>query len=711
MKTARLSRVALAVVVLLLVAVSAWAETITVLNPSFEEPVLTSGSGIYVTPTSWSKGGECGMWYVGQAGSPGAVMPSAANGTQALWSNGGYLYQVLGATLQSNTLYTLTIDAGKREISFGSPVTVSLGYGSTYGANTLTPCAPSFVIPASLTWTHWTVKFQTGANPAGLGQALRVDLNMNSSQPMLDNIALTAEPVANTDTLTIMNPSFEDPVSTDSYTKPANGWTWVSGDGGTVNKSTMGAIYSAIADGNQAIWANGGACYQVLTATLKPSMVYTLKGRVCARTDVGFGSADIKLGTGGTYGTNTLTATTTDCSVPATGTSSIWTVTYVTGEHPTGMNEQIRIDINLTGSQPYCDSVELTAAPVSNMGALTILNPSFESPAGVASLGTKPTSWTMSAGGDSGMVNTNMGSQYRMIQDGAQAIWANDGFAYQVLAATVHPNTFYTLTVSALARTDVGFGTAAAIKLGYGSTYGTNYLIPSSIDCRVPNVGTLSDWTMTFKTDGSTARPGEFLRVDLNLSGVQPLFDNVRLTAGPLPLETYDINILNAGFEDPVAVSSPNTKPTGWTWRSGDGGVANKSDAIFSAIPEGNQAVWANEGSCYQVLSTTLRRNKRYILTAYALARTDYPFGTTASIGLGYGSTYGSNLLEVTSAVCPVPAQGVATRWVMRFASGTNEAGLGEPLRVDLNLNGYQPYLDDLHLEMERPKGTLIGIW
>ncbi|MDD5706379.1 MAG: hypothetical protein PHR35_10660 [Kiritimatiellae bacterium] len=533
-------------IVWLLAASGGQAGAISILNPSFESPAMTSASGTYLTPTSWSKGGECGMWFLGQAGGPGINMTSVPDGNQALWSNGGYFYQVLDTSLQANTLYTMTIHAGKRsDVGFGSSASIRLGYGSVYGTNVLTAVAVRCPTPLSRAWTNWSVKFVTGTNPAGLGQPLRVDLNMGGSQPLFDNVQLTADPVTNTGTLMIDNPSFEEPVSTSVNMRPSIGWTWAVGIDGGVANTNMGSIYSAIRDGSQALWGNNSGLYQIIAATLCPNMVYTLTARVCARTDQGFGTtASVKLGYGSSYGSNLLTQATTDCAIPALGTSSIWKIVFVSGATPAGLDEPLRVDINLSGVQPYFDSVALTAEPVSNEGNLLIINGSFESPTPLANadnaygLRATPALWTKT-GAESGMFALGMtvgtGDHVASVPDGSQGIWANGGAFYQTIPATLQANMRYTLTAYAGARDDLGFKTAVygpvTINLGYGNTYGVNYLTPVSTNFPTPGYGQWKLWTAKYVTGSSPVGLEQPLRVELNTAAVQPLFDHVQLLA------------------------------------------------------------------------------------------------------------------------------------------------------------------------------------
>jgi hypothetical protein len=210
--------VALSVVVVSMSAILAQADTIAIQNPSFESPTpltdLDDVTGLHATPTSWTKAAEggsvwCGIFNLSQTQGPGPNVASIPDGIQAIWSNeGGYFYQVLDATLQANTNYTLTAYAGARSdlgfVAYGSSGTINLGYGSAHGANLLTAASSNCSVPSNGGWNLWTVTFATGANPAGLGENLRVEINMNGTQQLFDDIHLTASTVPEPSTLVLM---------------------------------------------------------------------------------------------------------------------------------------------------------------------------------------------------------------------------------------------------------------------------------------------------------------------------------------------------------------------------------------------------------------------------------------------------------------------------------------------------------------------------
>ena len=173
---------------------------------------------------------------------------------------------------------------------------------------------------------------------------------------------------------------------------------------------------------------------------------------------------------------------------------------------------------------------------------LTVANHSFESPDignGSSTTGSDPTSWQHTGSDSMGIIDRNSGGYSTAVDptpdtDGEQLAWSNGGDFYQVLAATLAANTMYDVYVDVGDRTDAGFP-GANIRLGYGSTYGSNLLTADTIVKPTPTSEWL-EWHYTFTTGASPAGEGEALRIELeNPGGAQALFDNVRITSTAIP--------------------------------------------------------------------------------------------------------------------------------------------------------------------------------
>jgi hypothetical protein len=190
----------LSLAVLLVFAMSgslACAAEITVLNSGFESPAGVASGTQDAMPDSWT---QYGSW-AGLANVSGMDIAAPPDATsQAFWANAAPVaagsFQVLTETLSANMLYTLTVDVGHRSgVDFGSGA-INLGYGATQGANLLTAATISNSTPEAGQWTTWTSTFVTAANPAGLGELLRVEVGATGGvQTLFDNVRLTSAAV------------------------------------------------------------------------------------------------------------------------------------------------------------------------------------------------------------------------------------------------------------------------------------------------------------------------------------------------------------------------------------------------------------------------------------------------------------------------------------------------------------------------------------
>ena len=161
-------------------------------------------STVSVTPTGWRVSGAV-PWSLGQVtrakGSafsgvigPG---PSVAD-DQAHWANRAdtFLYQVLSTPLAAYTTYVLTVDLGDRtDTAFPAGTVIRLGYGDVAGRSLLTPISVTNALPPNGGWTTWENVYDTGSNPAGLGQPLRIELISGGQQVWFDNVRFETVPI------------------------------------------------------------------------------------------------------------------------------------------------------------------------------------------------------------------------------------------------------------------------------------------------------------------------------------------------------------------------------------------------------------------------------------------------------------------------------------------------------------------------------------
>jgi hypothetical protein len=201
------------------------ADTITVLNPSFEDQVFSTGTGTtypYGSITDWtattaSSDGLNGD--VGDSGAFGVYNPTTVsypggvpNGVNVAFlqgvANSVSISQTLSATLQANDTYTLTAFEGLRDDTGvlapglgcnGSNITLEAG-GTVLNSlrNEITDTCPS----TTGVFQEFTVTFNSaGVAPALLGQNLEIVLTANGSGSIFEPSEIDFDEVALSDTL------------------------------------------------------------------------------------------------------------------------------------------------------------------------------------------------------------------------------------------------------------------------------------------------------------------------------------------------------------------------------------------------------------------------------------------------------------------------------------------------------------------------------
>jgi hypothetical protein len=171
------------------------AANITIVNPSFEVDVFSQGGYFNAPPSGWTDvqaNGLVGPWFPA-AGFFNTPAPDGDNILFVGYGSPGEASQNLSALLQADTTYTLSFYVGARlDLPF-SPYTVSLT------ANGVTLASDSGGNPTSGNFVARSFSFTTGANPAGEGTALGIDVyasGLGSSQADFDAFSLTADPAS-----------------------------------------------------------------------------------------------------------------------------------------------------------------------------------------------------------------------------------------------------------------------------------------------------------------------------------------------------------------------------------------------------------------------------------------------------------------------------------------------------------------------------------
>jgi len=106
----------------------------------------------------------------------------------------------------------------------------------------------------------------------------------------------------------------------------------------------------------------------------------------------------------------------------------------------------------------------------------------------------------------------------------------------------------------------------------------------------------------------------------------------------------------------------------------------------------------ANDGGIYQQLSAILEPDMTYVLSADVTERNGFTYENDASLGLGFGSLYGTNLLTPDSIVEPAPTSGGPWQsWSRTYTTTPETVGVGSYIRIDLN-SGWQVMFDNIQL-------------
>jgi hypothetical protein len=171
----------------------ATAVSIPILNPTFDGDGLScgAGAGCYENgATGWLCGPNSGVAKFSTLQYP-AAPPSgifvAAIGDSSVT---GSIFQTLGANIEANTTYILTLSVGARaDYPFtGYQAVLLAGNVPLASRNAATPVGGTFVTDA--------VVYESGANPPQSGQPLQILVrSMGTGQVNIAAVSLTATPV------------------------------------------------------------------------------------------------------------------------------------------------------------------------------------------------------------------------------------------------------------------------------------------------------------------------------------------------------------------------------------------------------------------------------------------------------------------------------------------------------------------------------------
>jgi hypothetical protein len=528
----------------------------------------------------------------------------------------------------------------------------------------------------------------------------------------------------------VRNYSFEEPdVANGASFTP---YLWSSASTAGVDRNGTGNHDPTpdTADGEQLIFSNGGDAYQLLaTVKLETGCTYTLTVDVGDRTDTGFGGAQLRLGTGSTYGNNLLAATVVANTTPVNGGGAsdgwqTWVSTFTAGSGVVG--DPLRIElVNPGGAQTLWDNVRLSVTPpagvvwttpaisaitATSAGATADVTQDLTQTVLVWDTTDKGTTsindWvgSLSVGAtNAGTVNaqaTNLSADtlYTVRYYGANAsgsAWSDAATFSTALTAAQKP-VFTSAVVAAWNRIELAWQDNAAHETGYllqRSTNGTDFTTIASL---APNTTSYADAPVTLVPTTYTYR---LAATNVN-NGSATAFEDCLVTAVTTPPDGL---IFYDSFENPDVTGLTNTKPTGWS-----AGAINDENAGLFTTPYGNQAAWLNGGSMdttAAILSAVLQAGYTYTLSYNVARRSDLGGDYVVSLRAG-ATTLASQSGTPTKTDFSESGQIV-------FTPDASHAGLlGQTLVIRLALNTtLQPHFDNIMLLAVPPSGSPYSTW
>jgi hypothetical protein len=177
------------------------AASIPILNHSFENPMapMQSGGSYYsmnvinnwiLTPPPTGPIPLQGVFSPMMApATTSAFTDPIPDGSQTAYSNGGTIRQVLTATLQAKTQYTLGAYVGNRNSQPFPTYSIQLRAGGNLLASN------GSVTPADGRFSLVTVNYNSGSSGSLIGQALEIRLVSSGVQANFDLITLNATPI------------------------------------------------------------------------------------------------------------------------------------------------------------------------------------------------------------------------------------------------------------------------------------------------------------------------------------------------------------------------------------------------------------------------------------------------------------------------------------------------------------------------------------
>jgi len=178
--------------IVLLFGINCGANTISIINPSFEDSPLNEGNWIAGNTFGWSANNATPQTGAGVFNPiDNTLFNSIPDGNNIAWVNKfGRFEQVLSEKLEDKKLYTLTGQVGRRSNITKTGVSYSMALMA--GNYVLAKQEGNLTDIPSGGWTEHSLKYDSGLSTMALGEQLRIVLTSSDVQSNFDNFDLTA---------------------------------------------------------------------------------------------------------------------------------------------------------------------------------------------------------------------------------------------------------------------------------------------------------------------------------------------------------------------------------------------------------------------------------------------------------------------------------------------------------------------------------------
>ena len=179
---------------LLATPAKAQATPIPILNPQFNRDSLPCSPGSNCNSygiTGWITGPQTYVLKASTTQFPSAPVTGLYVAVMGNGTSSGSILQTVGATVQANTTYNLSVEVGARadEVFTGYELMLMAGNVTLISGDRATPVGGEFVTEKLV--------YQSGATPAQLGQPLQIlIMSKGNGQTAIANVGLSYVPTA-----------------------------------------------------------------------------------------------------------------------------------------------------------------------------------------------------------------------------------------------------------------------------------------------------------------------------------------------------------------------------------------------------------------------------------------------------------------------------------------------------------------------------------